>query len=107
MGETETEVRHECATCEDSGKVLLNLTGAQGGFTKELPCPNCKAGVTLETGVPTADMLREEMRENYRNLALLLGAVAALAALAFVTRNGRPKSPDVFTKVLGEGADNG
>jgi hypothetical protein len=92
----------DCPSCADSGTVLLSLTGASGGLSKQVPCPDCEGGLKLTTAVPDAEALRREFQENYRNLALLVAAVACLAALGFLTRNGRPKLKDAMAVAVDE-----
>lgn len=92
---------YACTSCGDTKKVLVTFTGANGGFTKQVPCPDCDGGLTVGRVPVDKD---KEQREN----AILLGLIGAgaLVALLILTRNGRPKAPEAAEHLTGVLADD-
>lgn len=80
----------KCSTCGDTGKVLLSLTGVSGGFTRDVPCTECGAGIALASGGPDVEALRRTLRQ----VALIALGAFILAVLAYLTGGG--KSLPVF-----------
>lgn len=72
-----------CGTCGDTGKVMLSLTGASGAFTRDVPCTECQAGVTLESGQVPVDLA--SVRRTVKQVALLAIGAFVLAVLAYLT----------------------
>lgn len=78
----------ECANCEDTHKVRVAFTGANGTFLREVACPVCGPDVTMTT--PGS----REMAQYDKRLSLIaaLAIIAAiLAAMAYLaTRDDNP-----------------
>jgi sulfopyruvate decarboxylase TPP-binding subunit len=69
-----------CGTCGGTGKVMLSLTGASGAFTRDVPCTECKAGVTLDSGGPDVIALRRTVKQ----VALIAIGAFILGLLAYL-----------------------
>jgi hypothetical protein len=78
-----------CGTCGDTGKVLLALTGVSGGFTRDVPCTECQAGVSLVSGGPDVAALRRTIKQ----VCLIALGAFVLGLLAYLSNAGNPGAP--------------
>lgn len=83
-----------CGTCGDTGKVLLSLTGASGGFERDVPCTECQAGVTLASGGPDVIAIRKTVKQ----VALIAIGAFVLALLAYLMQASGKALPILVIK---------
>lgn len=89
--ETTEAKEFACSVCQDTGTLMLSLTGATGAVSKSVPCTECQGGITLAGDTRDVDQLRKDI-QNVAWLVAIALAVAGLALLSSRFKDGTPWS---------------
>lgn len=93
MDDTTTENKaaaaFACKNCEDTHRVRVKFTGADGDFTREVACPACGPDLTVTTPESREAQLIEKRLGLITALAVIAAVVAALAYMA-ATKDKNP-----------------
>lgn len=98
---TEKRKGFACPPCEDTGKVHLLFQGNGGNILREVPCPECQAGLHIAAG---RDQAVKQLDERLQRLAWMVVIAIVLAGIALMAKGdgGHGHGLDAFARAVKE-----